>query len=273
MTYIAKQKDGTPLLGDEDGVRPLTASNPELCTMDDALRAAASGSLPDPTDATAAPHSIDSVKFTVPLETLGKLWGIGLNYAEHASDLKEERPDEPASFMKPTSTVVGPGGPIRLPPSELTERITAEAEIGVIIGRRCYDLNTDDVDRVIAGYVPIIDMTAEDILERNPRYLTRAKSFDTFLVIGPRIITPSSVGPLDRITVRTNINGQTVAENTVDNMMMPPRELVVFHSRMMTLEVGDIILTGTPGAGVITASDTVTASIDRIGNVSADVVD
>ncbi len=273
MIYIAKQQDGTPLLGNEDGIRPLAASDSELRTMDDALRAAASGSLPDPGDATAAPCPIDSVTLSVPLETPGKLWGIGLNYAEHASDLKEERPDEPASFMKPASTVVGPGGPIRLPSSKLTERVTAEAEIGVVIGRRCYGVDADEVDRVIAGYVPIIDMTAEDILERNPRYLTRAKSFDTFLVIGPRIVTPSSIGSLAGISVRTSINDRTIAENTVDNMMMPPRELVSFHSQVMTLEVGDIISTGTPGAGVIKTDDTVTASIDRIGTVSADVVE
>lgn len=259
------------MLGNERGVRPLPALEPELQDMDDALRAAASGSLPEPDEGTAAPVLDDSVTLTVPFETLGKLWGIGLNYAEHASDLNETRPEEPASFMKPASTVVGPGGPIRLPPRELTDHVTAEAELGVVIGRRCYDIDEDDVDRVVAGYVPIIDMTAEDILERNPRYLTRSKSFDTFLVIGSRIVTQPSVGSLEGLQVKTVINDTEIAQNTVDNMMVSPRELVAFHSRVMTLEAGDIISTGTPGAGVIKAGDTVTASVETVGDVSATV--
>lgn len=272
MTYIARREDGTPLLGDENGVRPLESADPELTDVVSGLRAAADGSVPDPADTTAGAVSVEHVSLTSPLDRPKKLWGIGLNYAEHASDLNEQRPDDPASFMKPTTAVVGPGGPIRLPSSELTNHVTAEAELGVVIGRQCSDIPLSDVNRVIAGYVPIIDMTAEDILEQNPRYLTRSKSFDSFIVIGPGIVTQETVGPLEDIMVRTIVNGAVKAENTVDNMMTPPRELVAYHSQIMTLEPGDIISTGTPGAHVIKAGDTVTASVDRVGELSADVV-
>jgi 2-keto-4-pentenoate hydratase/2-oxohepta-3-ene-1,7-dioic acid hydratase in catechol pathway len=272
MKYIAKREDGTPLFGDDDGVRPLTAADAELTDTTTALRAAADGSLPNPADATAKPVPVEHVSLSSPLDRPRKLWGIGLNYAEHASDLNERRPDEPASFMKPTTAAVGPGGPIRLPSTDLTDHVTAEAEIGVVIGRRCSNVPLSDVDQVIAGYVPIIDMTAEDILERNPRYLTRAKSFDSFIVIGPWIVTQESIGSLEDIGVRTIVNDTVAAENTVDNMMKPPRELVAYHSQIMTLEPGDVISTGTPGAQLIKAGDTVTASIDRIGDLYAEVV-
>ncbi|XVH33389.1 fumarylacetoacetate hydrolase family protein (plasmid) [Haloferacaceae archaeon DSL9] len=272
MTYIARNQDGTPLLGDGNGFRPLTAADPKLTDVMAALGAAADGTLPDLDDATAQPISAENISFSLPIGTLGKLWGIGLNYAEHASDLNEQRPSEPASFMKPRTAAVGPGNPIRLPPRELTNRVTAEAELGVVIGRRCSNVTINNVDSVIAGYVPIIDMTAEDILERNPRYLTRSKSFDSFIVIGPWIVTQEAVGEVENVTVQTIVNGRVVAENSIANMMTKPGELVSYHSRVMTLEPGDIISTGTPGAGVISPGDTVEAFIERIGKLSAPVV-
>jgi 2-keto-4-pentenoate hydratase/2-oxohepta-3-ene-1,7-dioic acid hydratase in catechol pathway len=240
--------------------------------MTAALRAAANGDLPDPTSSTARVTPAEQLSFALPLDEIGKLWGIGLNYAEHASDLNEQRPDEPASFMKPATAATGPGGPIRLPPRDQTDRVTAEAELGVVIGRACSDLADDEVDDVIAGYLPIIDMTAEDILERNPRFLTRSKSFDSFIVLGPWIVTPEEVGSLDELTVQTVVNDEVVARNSVSNMMMRPRELVQFHSHVMTLQPGDIISTGTPGAHVITHGDTVRADVERVGSVSAPVV-
>lgn len=272
MTFIAKRVDGAPLIGNTEGVCHLHSSDSRLTNITDALQAAAGGSLPDPTDTTHTPIPVDHVSLGVPLDKPRKLWGIGLNYYEHASDLDEKHPEEPASFMKPATSVAGPGGPIRLPPQELTKHVTAEAELGVVVGRQCYDVSLAQVDQVIAGYVPIIDMTAEDILRRNPRFLTRAKSFDSFMIIGPWIVTQQQVGSPQNITVKTIVNGQTMAKNTVDNMALGPRELVAYHSRVMTLEPGDLISTGTPGAHKIEPGDTVTASIDQVGELSAPVV-
>lgn len=273
MTRLARAADGTPLLGDQNGFVPLAAADKKLDGVGDALRVA-TRELPDPSTAMACQIRAENLAFDVPLsrDKLGKLWGIGLNYAEHAADLDETRPDEPASFLKPVSAVTGAGGPIRLPSRELTERVTAEAELGVIIGRTCRQIDVQDANEVIAGYLPIIDMTAEDILEQNPRFLTRAKSFDTFLVLGPWLETLNSTESLDGIEVRTVVNDTIKARNTVEHMLFPPQELVAFHSQVMTLKPGDVISTGTPGAHPIDPGDEVRAEVDCVGSVTADVV-
>ncbi|MCU4751427.1 fumarylacetoacetate hydrolase family protein [Halobacteria archaeon AArc-curdl1] len=272
MTRLAQTVNGVSMIGDEEGFMPLSAAYPELETVDDALRTAANNDLAIPESASGERTSPDNLSFGSPLTEIGKLWGIGLNYAEHASDLDETRPTEPASFMKPATAVVGPGGPIRLPPEDLTSRVTAEAELGVVIGRSCKGISKDEADQVIAGYLPIIDMTAEDILEKNPRYLTRSKSFDSFIVFGSWITTTDEVGSLENVRVKTTVNGRVNAENTVSNMMTPPHDLVSYHSHVMTLEPGDIISTGTPGAHVIRSGDKVKADVGAVGSVSAHVV-
>ncbi|SEO20829.1 2-keto-4-pentenoate hydratase/2-oxohepta-3-ene-1,7-dioic acid hydratase (catechol pathway) [Halogranum amylolyticum] len=260
------------MIGDEDGFVPLSSVDPSLTTVQDALPLAAAGELPTPALASSSPVSAAHLALAAPLERPGKLWGIGLNYADHASDLNEDSPTEPASFMKPATAATGPGGPIRLPSREISDRVTAEAELAVVIGRTCSDVAEADVDDVVAGYVPVIDMTAEDILERNPRFLTRSKSFDSFLVFGSELVTTDEVGALDDLSVRTVVNEEVAAENRIRNMMTPPRELVSFHSEVMTLEPGDVISTGTPGAKHIVPGDNVRAEVERVGTATANVV-
>lgn len=271
MKYLARTTDGQPLLGDEDGFVPLGAVHPGLETVRDALPHAAAGTLGDPATAPAEPVDRAGLTFGSPLTEFGKLWGIGLNYAGHAGDLDEQRPDEPASFMKPNTTLTSPGGPIRLPPPEQTERVTAEAELGVLVGRECQGIDKSEVDEVVAGYLPVIDMTAEDILQRNPRFLTRAKSFDTFLVPGPIIAVPEDGFELTDLTVRTEVTGEVAAENTVANMLFPPADIVAFHSDVMTLRPGDLFSTGTPGAEPIEPGDEVRAFVESIGSAKASV--
>lgn len=204
------------------------------------------------------PH--ERIVYGPPYRRPRKIWGIGLNYVEHAGDLSETAPStEPASFMKPDTTIIGPGEEIVLP--EQSERVTAEAELGVIIGRECRDVSEEEVPSMVAGFTTIIDMTAEDILQRNPRYLTRAKSFDTFFSFGPEVVTPEEIQDLDQLPVATSLNGKTHRENVVDNMTFPPMFLVSFHSKVMTLLPGDIISTGTPGATVIRDGDVVSCEI------------
>lgn len=267
--YLARSTDGRPLLGDDEGFVPLAAADPALESVEAALSADA---LPTPDDATAARRPAEQLSFAAPLAKPGKLFGIGLNYGDHAADLDEDAPEEPASFFKPATAATGPGGPIRLPPADVTDKVTAEAELAVVIGRTCRNVGPERVDDVIAGYVPVIDMTAEDILRRNPRFLTRAKSFDTFLVFGSHITVPEPGTDLSDVEVRTVIDDEVVAKNAIANMHVPPRELVTFHSQVMTLEPGDVISTGTPGAGVIRPGDSVRAEVDGFGSVSADVV-
>jgi 2-keto-4-pentenoate hydratase/2-oxohepta-3-ene-1,7-dioic acid hydratase in catechol pathway len=271
MRSLARTAAGDPLLGDDDGFVPLGAAYPDASSVRDALPRATEG-LPAAESTTADPIPRAGITFGPPLADPGKLFGIGLNYADHAADLSEDPPDEPASFLKPTTAATGPGGPIRLPPREQSDRVTAEAELAVVIGRTCRNVAAEDADAVIAGYLPVIDMTAEDVLERNPRFLTRAKSYDTFLVLGPRLAVPGPGATLDDVAVRTVVNDEVRARNTVADMHVSPRELVAYHSEVMTLEPGDVISTGTPGAHPIEPGDHVRAEVGRLGSVAADVV-
>lgn len=227
----------------------------------DALRAWVDG------EGSAAAERLDAL--ALPQEQLSyaplyrrprKIWGIGLNYVEHAADLSEKAPStEPASFLKPDTSIIGAGDAIRVPPQ--SHRTTAEAELGLVIGRQCKDVDEADAPAVVAGFTTVIDMTAEDILEKNPRYLTRAKSFDTFFSFGPELVTVDEVGDVDALVVATVHNGDLHRENVVSNMTFRPWWLVAFHSRVMTLLPGDVISTGTPGAVHIRPGDTATCRI------------
>ena len=201
-----------------------------------------------------------------------KLWGIGLNYQAHARDLSETAPTlAPASFMKPDTAIIGSGDTIEIP--ALSHRTTAEAELGVVIGKRCRNVPEERWLDVVAGFTPIIDMTAEDILRQNPRYLTMSKSFDTFIAIGPQLVTPDEVDDVLSLMVATIINDRVHAENTVANMTFPPPALVAFHSQVMTLLPGDIISTGTPGAVPIAHGDRVACRISGFETLQNPVVD
>jgi 2-keto-4-pentenoate hydratase/2-oxohepta-3-ene-1,7-dioic acid hydratase in catechol pathway len=271
VQYLARTATGAPQVGDDDGFVPLSAAYPDAGTVRDALPEAPGGLVsPDETPADRVPR--EHLTLGTPLPDPGKLFGIGLNYADHAADLSEDAPDEPASFFKPSTAATGPGGPIRLPPTAVSERVTAEAELAVVVGRTCRNVAVDEVDDVIAGFVPVIDMTAEDVLQRNPRFLTRSKSFDSFLVLGPHVAVPEPGTDLSDIEVRTVVNGEVTARNVVDNMHFSPRELIAFHSEVMTLEPGDVVSTGTPGAEPIAPGDHVRAEVDAFGAVEADVV-
>lgn len=189
-----------------------------------------------------------------------KIIGIGLNYVDHASDLSEKAPaDEPASFMKPNTTIIGHNDTLKIPYQ--SKRTTAEAELGIIIGKECKNVTEKEALDFVAGYTTIIDGTAEDILEKNPRFLTRAKSFDTFFSFGPELITVDEIESLEKLEVATILNGKTYRKNFISNMTFDPAFLISFYSKVMTLEPGDIISTGTPGATVIKEGDVVSCEI------------
>jgi 2-keto-4-pentenoate hydratase/2-oxohepta-3-ene-1,7-dioic acid hydratase in catechol pathway len=219
-------------------------------------------------DAEAAPLKLDPgrIKFGPLYRHPRKILGIGLNYRDHAADLNAPYPTEPASFMKCDNTIIGPGDVIELPPQ--SERVTAEAEIGVVIGRTCRFVSEQQAPDYIAGYCLIIDMTAEDILQKNPRFLTRSKNFDTFFSFGPELITADEVPDVLKVKVGTWKNGKLHRDNVVANMAFPPYYLVAFHSHVATMYPGDIISTGTPGAVVIEDGDTAECRIEGLGTLS-----
>jgi 2-keto-4-pentenoate hydratase/2-oxohepta-3-ene-1,7-dioic acid hydratase in catechol pathway len=188
-----------------------------------------------------------------------KILGIGLNYGAHAGDLGEKTPrTSPASFIKADHTIVGPGEPIVVPPG--IGRVTAEAELGLVIGRPCYQVDVDEAMSYVAGVVPVLDQTAEAVLMENPRYLTRVKNYPTFFSFGPDLITLDEVlahGPLEDLLVSTVHNGAIHRKDTVAGMTFSPAELLSFHSQVMPFYPGDILSPGTPGAVPITAGDVV----------------
>jgi len=218
-------------------------------------------------DAERTPGGIspDNVAFGPLYRRPRKIWGIGLNYKDHAADLSAPFPAEPASFMKGDHTIIGAGEAIELPPE--SDRVTAEAELGVIIGKVCRHVSESDAAGYIAGYCLIIDMTAEDILMRNPRYLTRAKNFDTFFSFGPELITRDEVLDVSNLRVGTYRNGALHRDNVVAQMAFPPHYLLSFHSQIMTLYPGDIISTGTPGAVAIDHGDEAECRIEGLGSL------
>lgn len=214
---------------------------------------------------------LDRVTPQLPYDVPPKIWCIGLNYRTHADDIQAIQPEEPGSFMKPASCMFRPGGEIVLPPPEISNDVDAEGELGVIIGKRCRFVPAAEVPGVIFGYTTTLDLTALDVLRKNPRYLTRAKSIDTFFSFGPVVVTADEIPDVNQLEVITEHNGAICSRDFVSNMRHCPFELVRLHSDFMTLYPGDLISTGCPKGARIKAGDRVRARIDRVGCLDATV--
>jgi 2-keto-4-pentenoate hydratase/2-oxohepta-3-ene-1,7-dioic acid hydratase in catechol pathway len=214
---------------------------------------------------------LDQVQPLLPYPVPPKIWCIGLNYRSHAEDIDAVQPEEPGSFMKPASCLFEPEGEIRLPPEEISNDVDAEGELGVVIGRECRFVPADHVRDVIFGYTTTLDLTALDVLRKNPRYLTRAKSIDTFFSFGPVIVTADEIPDVDALEVITEHNDGICSRDFVHHMRTRPFELVRYHSDYMTLEPGDLISTGCPKGARIRAGDRVRARIEGVGTLGARV--
>lgn len=200
-----------------------------------------------------------------------KIWCIGLNYHSHAVDINAVQPEEPGSFMKPSSCLFEPGGEIVLPPPDVSADVDAEGELGLVIGRRCRFVPAQHAPEVIFGYTTTLDLTALDVLAKNPRYLTRAKSIDTFFSFGPVIVTRDEVEDVESLEVVTMHNGGVCSRDFVRHMRHSPFELVRFHSDFFTLEPGDLISTGCPKGARIKPGDRVASHIAGVGDLEATV--
>lgn len=184
-----------------------------------------------------------------------RIFGIGLNYVDHAGDIGDAAPQGfPGSFFKMADTLIGPGDEILLPRLREAQRTTAEAELGVILGRDCRDVPEEDWQSAIVGYTTILDMTEESILKGNeyvkgnPRYLCIVKNFPTFFSFGPQLVTPDEVPDVLKLEVQSVHNGEVYAKNVVSNMTHRPARLVSLHSSIQGWLAGDILSTGTPRA-------------------------
>src|SRR5205085_11259130 len=144
------------------------------------------------------------------------------------------------SFMKPASCMFHPGGNIVLPPKDISDDVDAEGELGVVIGKRCKYVPAEDVPSVIFGYTTTLDLTALDILRKNPRYLTRSKSIDTFFSFGPVIVTRDEIADVEALEVITEHNEGICSRDSVRHMLTRPLELARFPRDHMTFHPGDL---------------------------------
>ncbi|MCM2317419.1 MAG: fumarylacetoacetate hydrolase family protein [Thermoanaerobaculia bacterium] len=207
------------------------------------------------------PMPLDEAKLLAPV-TPGKIVAVGRNYAEHAKELGNEVPSEPILFLKPPSSLLAPGGAIEMPAA--SSRVDFEGELAIVIGRRAKNVDAARWREFVFGFTCANDVTARDLQKKDVQF-TRGKSFDTFCPLGPWIET--DLDPSD-LAIRTRVNGESKQDGRTSQMVFQPAALIAFISSIMTLEPGDVILTGTPsGIGPLADGDTVEVEIDGIGTL------
>ncbi len=205
---------------------------------------------------------LDRAKLLAPIEP-SKIIGVGRNYAEHAKEQNAEVPEIPMIFLKPPSSIIGTQETIFLPPqSKLVEH---EAELAVVIGKKCRWVSSEEAKNYIFGYTVANDITARDLQRRDGQW-TRGKGFDTFCPLGPWIET--ELDAADAL-VSCRVNDELRQMTSTREMVFTIGQLVAFISSTMTLEPGDVILTGTPsGVGPLTDGDLLVTSVEGIGSLN-----
>jgi 2-keto-4-pentenoate hydratase/2-oxohepta-3-ene-1,7-dioic acid hydratase in catechol pathway len=194
-----------------------------------------------------------------------KIVCIGRNYREHAAELGHEVPKEPLLFLKATSALLAPGGVVRRP--KLSERVDHEGELGVVIGKTCYQPAADaDIRQYILGYTCVNDVTARDLQFADGQW-SRAKGFDTFCPVGP--IVTSEIDPWAGIGVETRVNGEIRQQGNTRDFIFPLDVVIRHIAQAMTLFPGDLIPTGTPaGVGALNAGENVEVTVEGVGTLS-----
>ena len=189
------------------------------------------------------------MRLRAPVPKPGKIVAIGLNYRDHAAESGQPIPEEPILFAKFANSVIGPGEAIQIP--RATDRADYEAELGVVIGRTAREVARDDALSVVAGYTCVNDVSARDLQLRVSQW-TRGKAIDTFLPMGPWLVTPDEIPDPGHLAIRCVLNGDVMQDSNTDQMIFGVAELVSFISQTITLEPGDVIATGTPpGVGFL----------------------
>lgn len=200
--------------------------------------------------------------------TPSKIVCVGRNYAEHAKELGNEVPTAPLLFLKAPSSIIADGDAIVIPPQ--SSQVEHEGELGVVIGRECKNISDDeDPLEYVLGYTCLNDVTARDIQRADVQF-TRGKSFDTFCPIGPHIETELDVRD---VRVTTKVNGVVKQDGRTSQMVFPVDFLVRYISRQMTLNVGDVIATGTPsGVSRMVGGDVCEVTVEGIGTLTNTIV-
>jgi 2-keto-4-pentenoate hydratase/2-oxohepta-3-ene-1,7-dioic acid hydratase in catechol pathway len=192
-----------------------------------------------------------------------KIVCVGRNYAEHAKELGNVLPEKPLLFFKPPSAIIGHGEPIVLPPE--STQVEHECEIGVIVGQRVRRVSPDEARAAIGGITCANDVTARDLQKTDGQW-TRAKGFDTFCPVGPCILPVDHRSDLTTLEVTCRVNGEVRQHGRASEMAFSIPVLLSYISTIMTLEQGDLLLTGTPaGVGPLVAGDVVEVEIPGVG--------
>lgn len=189
-----------------------------------------------------------------------KIIGIGVNYRKHAEEMGKGLPEEPLMFLKPRSALLPDGGAIERPHG--FERVDFEGELGVVVGRRARRVSAAEALDHVMGYTIINDVTVRELQKKDGQW-TRAKGMDTFCPLGPKIV--AGLDPTN-LRIVTRLNGGVKQDSTTADMVFGVAQIIAFVSQHMTLEVGDVIATGTPsGVGPMQVDDTVEIEIEGIG--------
>ncbi|MEP6998851.1 MAG: fumarylacetoacetate hydrolase family protein [bacterium] len=192
-----------------------------------------------------------------------KIVCVGRNYAAHAKELGNDVPKEPLLFLKPPSSIIRNGASIRMP--TVSKQVEYEGEIGVVVGKRLQKASAETARGAIAGIVAANDVTARD-LQKSDGQWTRAKGFDTFCALGPMGAAPAD---LSSLTVTTRVNGSVRQQGSAADMIFDVPAILSYISGIMTLEAGDLVLTGTPeGVGTLAPGDVVEVEIAGVSRVS-----
>jgi 2,4-diketo-3-deoxy-L-fuconate hydrolase len=209
----------------------------------------------------------------LPIDLPQKIICVGLNYTDHAAEASLQLPERPLLFAKWPNTLIGPREPIVLP--SITSKVDYEGELAVVIGRRGSRLSVDDALDAVAGYLCANDVSARDLQFADKQWV-RGKSLDTFSPIGPSVVPASEIPDPQALRLKTILNGEVVQDAPTSNMIFSVAEIVAFVSEAITLEPGDLILTGTPaGVGIfrkpellLQPGDEVTVEIEGIGTLT-----
>jgi 2-keto-4-pentenoate hydratase/2-oxohepta-3-ene-1,7-dioic acid hydratase in catechol pathway len=203
-----------------------------------------------------------------PIPRPGKILGVGRNYRDHVAEMKSELPTEPLLFMKPTTAIIESGQPIVRPRGNW--RVDFEGELGVVIGKTCRRVSRADALAYVAGYTIVNDVTVRDLQKKDGQF-TRAKGFDTFCPCGPQLV--DDVDP-QKLRIVTKLDGVVKQDAPTSDMIFDVATIIEVASRVMTLEPGDLIATGTPaGVAPIQPGQTVEITIEGIGTLVNPVVE
>ena len=211
-------------------------------------------------------HALAHVKLLAPCSP-SKIIAVGLNYRDHAREMGFSIPENPILFLKPPTAVIGPAEPIKYP--AMSKQVDYEAELGIVIKDRASNIPSAQARGHILGYTCANDVTARDLQKKDGQW-TRAKSFDTFCPVGPWIET--DLNP-DDLQIEAYLNNERKQSSRTSQFVFPVNDLVSFISQVMTLEPGDLIITGTPaGIGPMRPGDEIEVRIEGVGSLKNRVV-